>query len=49
MTSRKLDSLITEAIKYHVTVNNDETKRIQVDLRITALIADRRDALRLGN
>ena len=48
MTSSKLDSLIIDAIKYHATVN-DETKRIQVDRRITDLIADRRDALRLGN
>ena len=48
MTSSRLDQLITDAVKYHQTVTN-ETKRIQADRRITDLIADRRDALRLGN
>ena len=47
MTSSRLDKLIANAIKYHATVS-DKTKLIRVNRRITDLIADRRDSLRLG-
>ena len=48
MDSTRIDQLITDAIKYHATIT-DPLKRIAIDRRITALIADRRDALALGN
>ena len=48
MTSTRLDQIITAAIKYHTTIT-DPLKRIACDRRITALIADRRDAIAIGN
>ena len=48
MTSSRLDTLITAAIKHHQTVS-DPTQLIRINRRITDLIADRRDARRLGN
>ena len=48
MTSSRLDQIITAAIKYHTTIT-DPLKRIACDRRITALIADRHDAIAIGN
>ena len=48
MTSSRLDQIITDAIKYHTTIT-DPLNRIACDRRITALIADRHDAIAIGN
>ena len=44
MTSSQIDTLITNTISYHQTLL-DPLDRIRTSQRITALIADRRDAL----
>ena len=44
MTSSQIDTLICHAISYHQTLL-DPQQRIMISQRITALIADRRDAL----